>query len=65
MKKEELRPISYISRGELCNGFFHNWIISKYSDNGEEYAMALIEESNGDIVQIEAAHSSIRFLDRE
>jgi hypothetical protein len=64
MEKEQLRPIQYQFKSKACKGYFHKWIISKYSDNGEEYALALIETEAGDVIQIETANGYLKFLDR-
>jgi len=64
MNKDELRPVEFQYNGSTVNGYFHMWYTAKWSDNGEEYPIALIKDAKGNMLKIEPKDSRLKFTDR-
>lgn len=60
--KHTLKPLRRIEH-KNGRGYFHSWVISKYQDNGEEYALALVEDIDGTVHYVDVAHGDIKFID--
>lgn len=57
MNKEELRKVSYTLGSQAYEGYFHKWIIKKDTNNGSEFALALVEDKiTGAVHEIERGY---------
>lgn len=56
MNKKDLRSVSYhFGQGTFFIGYFHQWLTKKDS-KGNEIAVALIEDLQGGMIEIESQY---------